>query len=870
MTQKTVLNTLSTSVNGLDAAGSAAALEVHGLNEISRSRKRGFIVEILRSLLEPMGLVLIAASLFSFIIKDWLEALAILAVVIINSAIGFFQDRKADRAVEELSKILSPQCRVVRNGNLGIIASKYLVPGDIYTFEAGDIVPADCRIIEDKSVLCDESHLTGESRPVSKTRKSVKGHDLKPFEMKNIIFAGSKVLNGEGKAVVVKTGFSTQVGEIAKSMRTAKTERTPLQKRLDREIKYLLGLAFFSALLVLLISLFRSLEIKEAVLIAISLMVAVFPEGLPASITIALSLAVEKLARESVIVKSLPSVETLGNVDYICTDKTGTITKHNMTVREYYIGDRFLVNADILKMVSEGNTGAIHDIFLASVKCSSAKVIEHEGNIEKEFGDPTETSLIRAGIICGFKPDNFDSFRIADCIPFSSDFMYSACLTVDASGIKELFMKGAPDRVMKRCSHYLSDGRTLELDARHKEHVLKELSGRAEKGFRMIAFAKKTALSGDRRIGESLVNGLVFLGAASIYDPPKDEVARVIKSAHEANIQVVMITGDSRKTALSIAAKVGIASASGEIIEGHELDKIDENDFSAKVEHLRVYSRVSPLDKLRIVEKLKEKQHTVAMTGDGVNDAPALKSSDVGIAMGRSGSQVAQEAADIILADDNLDVIVKGVREGRTLFQNIKKLVRYLISNNIGKAVAVIFTPLFGYPAILAPIQILWSNIIMESLPSVGLSMDPPGANIMKKRPAKPSDPLITGRDRFHMVLDGFLFGLCIMLGYIISFRITRDRAVAQTAAFAVTLLSPQISVYIIREGKFLEKFLKPNRLLNFSSLLTFAMILCIIYIRPLNAVFKTAPIPDPGLWLIVLLLSAVAPLNRLILKYRD
>jgi Ca2+-transporting ATPase len=870
MSQKEAIKSLSSSVSGIDPGTALKAIEIYGLNEVITSEEANFFEDLLKNLLEPMGLVLMGASLFSFIIRDWLEAIAIMGVVVINTFISILQDRKAGRALDELKKILTPQCRVIRKGNLGMIASKYLVPGDIYVFEAGDIVPADCRIIEDKSILADESHLTGESTAVSKTSKSVKGIDLKPYEMKNILFAGSRILNGEGKAIVVMTGYNTEIGKIAYHLNKAKIARTPLQKRLDREIKYLLSLAVFSSILVLLVSFLRSLEIKDAILISISLMVAIFPEGLPASITIALSLAVEKMAKESVIIKNMASVETLGNVDYICTDKTGTITEHNMTVKEYYLGERFLANADILKVESEGMRGAIHDIFLTSAKSSSARVIENDGSIIKEFGDPTETSLIKAGMICGYKPDSFESYRVLDFIPFSSDFMYSACLVRDASGRREVFIKGAPDRILSRCTHFYLDGKIHTLDPARTQHIARELSGRAEKGFRIIGFAKKTAFDGENRIIESLVRGLVFIGAASIYDPPRDEVSRVINSAHDAGIQVVMITGDSKKTALSIAKNVGIASQQSELIEGHELEQLDENDFSLMVEHLRVYSRVSPCDKLRIVEKLKEKNHTVAMTGDGVNDSPALKTSDVGIAMGRAGSQVAQEAASIILADDNLDVIVKAVREGRTLFQNIKKLVKYLITNNIGKVVAVIFTPLLGYPAVLAPIQILWSNIIMESLPSIALSMDPPGKDILKKRPLKPTEPLVSGRSRFQMILDGIIFGTCIMLGYIIALRITGNRTVAQTMAFAVTLISPQISIYIIREGNLLEKFLRSNPLLSFSGILMLGMIICIIYLKPLNIIFKTSPIMDYRLLFLILGLSIVTPLNRLILKYRD
>ncbi len=858
---------LSSSKDGLDNVTVKKLVEENGFNEFETERGKGFFNQMLKSLFDPMGTVLIGASLFAFIIRDWTSALAIMGVIIINTTLSIFQDRKADKAVIELKKILFPQSKVIREGNLEVISSKYLVPGDLLTYGAGDIIPADARIIEAKSILVDESHLTGESIPIEKTSRSMKGEEFKLYEMKNILFAGSKVLKGEGKALIINTGFNSEIGKIADKIRIGKVKTTPLQKRLNSEISFIVGLALFSSILILLVSILRSFEIKEAVLLAISIMVAVFPEGLPASITISMAFAVERMAKKSVIIKKLSSVETLGNVDFICTDKTGTLTRHIISVREYFINNRFYVNADLLKMISEGKSGAIHDIFLTSVKCSSSRVIEKDGNLVREIGDPTETSLIKSGIILGFKPDNFETFKVLDCEPFSSEKMYSACLIRDASGKKNYYMKGALEKILPLCSRYYSDEKEKPLDEHFAMHILSELSEKAEKGFRIIVFARKPAPDWNKRIGANMASGLVFLGAAVLYDPPKDEVKRVIENAHEANIQVVMITGDGRKTALSIAESVGIAADPNQIIEGHELEGMNENKFSSIVENLSVYSRVSPLDKLRIVEKLREKGHTVAMTGDGVNDAPALKASDIGIAMGRSGSQVAQEAADMILAEDNLEVIIKAIGEGRTLFRNIKKLVRYLITNNIGKVIAVLFTPLFGYPAVLVPIQILLSNIVMESLPSVGIGMDPLDESIMKKKPVKTAEPLLTFPEHFNMVLDGFVFGLCIMLSFIITFRLTKSAEMARTIAFSVTLISPQISIYFLRDGKLKDKFLRPNPLLFLSSLLMLSLIPVIIYIKPLGTVFKTVPVLDLRLWILAIGLSFISPVNRLILK---
>ncbi len=872
LSETEVVLALSSAIDGLNDAEVEKRLQQYGLNEFSQVKKIGLLQKLIDSLLEPVILILLFAALFSLVIKEYIEAGAILGVVIINTVIGLVQDRKAEQAVEALQKMLSPQSKIIRNGNTEIISAKFIVPGDIVIFEAGDIIPADARLLEAAQLLVDEAHLTGESKPLNKKPQALSGQNLKLYEMQNIVFAGSKVLAGTGKAIVVTTGNHTEMGKIAEHVQETEPERTPLQKKLDQETKFLVGIALVSAVLVLLMSIWRGFHWQEAILIAISIMVAVFPEGLPASITIALSLAVERMAKNSTIIKKLSSVETLGNVDYICTDKTGTITQHLMTVKEIYTDNVFHSSADIFKMVGEGESHVFNDIFLISQTASTAELVEEDGNIIREIGDPTEIALMKAAYLSGFKPQHVSaSYKLKEKLPFASELMFSAALVEDTKQQVQILIKGAPEKILTHCSNIYEHNKILPLSAEHKQNILKNLATRSEKGFRLIAFAKyKTGQNitagGLQQACLELQDGL-FLGCAVIYDPPKDEVKQVIQEAKDANINIVMITGDSKKTGFSIAESVGIASEISQAVEGRELEAFSPAERDQKIEQLRVYSRVTPLDKLLIVESLKQKGHIVAMTGDGVNDAPALKKADVGIAMGRAGTQVAQEAAEIILTDDNFSTIVSAIKEGRTVYQNLKRLIIYLITNNIGKVIAILLAPLLGFPVPLLPLQILWSNVIMESLPSIAISIDPAGADIMKQKPVKLSEPLINRKERTQIFIDGFVFGMAIVVSYIITLKITNDLPSARTVAFVITLMSPQFYIFVLRQGNFWQKITTPNILLKTFFGFTLLMIWLLIFVPALNLIFKTAPLVNPVCWAIIVAGSLLASVFRTLIN---
>ena len=858
---KTLYQKFDSSPDGLSEKTAAQSLKRYGLNELAGRKKETLLAKIIESLNEPVILVLLVASVLSLFIRDYIEGVAILGVIAINTAIGLWQDNKAENAVDALQKMLAPQAKVLRHGKMEIISAKHLVPGDVLVFEAGDIIPADCRLINGQDILLDEAHLTGESKPIRKKTGELAG-EKKLFEMSNILFSGSRVSSGAGQALVFATGSATQMGLIAQNIADAEEERTPLQKKMDSETGFLVKIAVYSALAVLILGFWREGlgAWHKTLLIAISVIVSVFPEGLPASISIALSLAVERLAKKSVIVKKLVSVETLGNVDYICTDKTGTITQHVMTVKEYFINGKYHNSSEVLGLLAGTSDQLLNDIFETAITSSTAQLIEKDGIIQQEIGDPTETALLKSAYLSGFKADLLlKTHKVKEILPFSSDRMYSAACVQEGQET-EVYLKGAPEKILSLCDRWQDGGQTLPLKSKQ---FLSELASRSAKGFRLIAFAKFSGRTKLKNPGKG-----IFLGAAVIYDPPKDEVKQVIKDAQTAGIKIVMITGDSKKTGFSIAQQVGIAAKIAQVIEGKSWEKYSEKERARIVENIRVYSRVAPLDKLDIVSALKSNRHIVAMTGDGVNDAPALKKADVGIAMGKAGTQVAQEAADIILTDDNFSTIVQAVREGRTVYNNLKKLIVYLITNNIGKVVAILGLPLFGFPVPLLPLQILWSNVVMESLPSVAISTDGAGQDIMRRKPSKLSEPLINRIDRRKMFIDGFIFGLMIVFGYLAAWTVSGGMtAQAQTAAFVIALLGPQIYAFILRDGSVWQKFAAPNFMLKLFLLLNLVLTWAIVYVPAFNLVFGTVPLENYYVLWVILICSLFTPIVRILCK---
>lgn len=874
-----VLEQLSSRRCGLTNEEAQGVRLSSGYNEIPGQKKVSLTTKVLNTLYEPMVLILLAAALFALLIGDWVEALAILGVVVINTGVSLVQDSKARKSLDELQKMLAPTVRVLRNGTIEILSTRFLVPGDIILFEAGDVIPADARVLDSKNLQVDESHLTGESEPVKKNAKTQSGKRLQPRELKNLVFSGSKVLDGNGLAVVYAIGTRTALGQLAQPPEPTEESYTGLRIQLARETKLLVFMAFLSAALVLIIFLFKNLNtwdakiIENAILLAVTIMVAVFPEGLPASVTIALSLAVERLARKAVIVKRLSSVETLGSIDTICTDKTGTLTAHHMSVQEFYLDLKFQSKADLFKLSAERSALALRDLFLITSRNSTAVIEEKNGTVLTESGDPTEVALLKAALFSGFKPGEFDAqVTSLDTIPFSSERMFSASLVQEPSGRRLLLVQGAPGKTLALSQTCRTGTDAVDLDLGLRRQIKRDLDSRAAAGYRIIGFALAEVGSDYRKIGLDTLPVLTWLGAAVLHDPPKDEVRQAVEEARAAGISVVMLTGDSKKTGYAMAESVGIASSPRQAADGRDLDQMSPQEFRLLVESTRVYSRVMPLDKLRIVKTLRHNGHVVAMTGDGVNDAPALRNAHVGIAMGRSGTRISQDAADIILTDDNVSTIVTAVHEGRTVFANLKKLVQFLVTNNIGKVITTILTPLFVPGASLNAIMLLWSNVFMETAPGISLSVDASNGSVMNQPPPQRNAPIFGLKERLNMLFDGVVFGLVITAGYLITWHwaltqgLSADTAarLAQTAAFAVTLLSPQLYVFMLRDGLFLKKFTAPNRWLKVFSLLMILMVPVVVFVPFCQQIFHTQAITSLKLWAVILGLSVFTSVLRL------
>ena len=808
---------LGTTQEGLSSIAAEEMLRQTGPNELQAGKKKSIVLMLLAQFKDIMILILLAAAIIAGIVGDFTDSIVILLIVLLNAFLGFFQEYRAEKAMQALKQMAITQARVLRDGNIIDLPATALVPGDVVLLEAGNAVPADLRIIESKSLKIEEAALTGESHAVDKIIDALEAEDLSIGDKKNMAFKGTFVTYGRGRGVVIATGMQTELGRIAKMLQEDET-LTPLQHRMASFGKKLSAMVLFLCILFFIAGWLRGEDLAKMVLTSISLAVAAIPEALPAVITISLALAARRMIKFNSLIRKLPAVETLGSVTYICTDKTGTLTKNKMHVEELFVNGQ-LYERNQLSTIKE-NEYAI--LLLHAMALNNDAVEDNENKLK---GDSTEIALMEVAREQNIQPDTWK--RMAE-IAFDSDRKLMTTFHEYENKIIS-FTKGAPDILLLQCTD--ADVPALQ----------KQVDVMAAKGQRVLGFGYRywDTLPKNPE-SETHEAGLQFLGLTSIIDPPREEVAEAVAQCKTAGIIPVMITGDHPLTAKAIAQRIGILNSEKDlVITGQELAALDDDSFLMKVEKIKVYARVSPEQKLRIVKTLQQKGHYIAMTGDGVNDAPSLKRANIGIAMGITGTDVSKEAAHMILLDDNFSTIVKAVKEGRRIYDNILKFIKYMMTTNSGELWTLLLGPIIGLPIALLPIHILWINLVSDGLPAIALSYEKAEKDIMSRPPRPPQQSVFGNGRGLHMIWVGiFMAGIALSLqGWAISHGLHW-----QTIVFNVLCLSQLGHVMAIRsENQSLFSIgIFSNKPLIGAVLLALLLQFAITYIPFLQPIFKT------------------------------
>ena len=771
-----VLSEFETDLKGISVAEAKKRLEKYGANEIQEGEKKSVLKIFLEQYTDFLVIILILAGIVSAFLGDVESALVIFVVITMNAILGTVQQVKADKSLESLKALSSPVAKVIRDGEKISINSKDVVPGDIVLAEAGDYICADGRIIENYNIKVDESSLTGESISVEKDDTTIEG-EVPVGDRKNMVFSGSFVTYGRAEFVVTGTGMDTELGKVAKLLKDTKTKKTPLQQNLDNFGKKLSMIIIVICAILFAVSIFRGDEVIDAFMFAVALAVAAIPEALSSIVTIVLSFGTQKMAKENAIVRKLHAVEGLGSVSIICSDKTGTLTQNKMTVKKYSVNNT-VVNegeADFSKVTDR-------EILYMSILCNDAE--NKDGN---EIGDPTEVALINFGNKYGYDYNDVRSKypRISE-IAFDSDRKLMSTLNV-VDGKNTMITKGAVDVLMNRVKYIEKNGEILDITDEDKNKVSEINESFSRNGLRVLAFAKKYTDS--KEIGLDDENDMIFVGLISMMDPPREESRDAVLECIGAGIRPVMITGDHKVTASAIAKEIGILKNDSEAVDGAEIDSMTDEELQNYVDKISVYARVSPEHKIRIVRAWQNRGNIVAMTGDGVNDAPALKQADIGVAMGITGSEVAKDSADVVLADDNFATIVKAVENGRNLYINIKNSIKFLLSGNTAGILAVLYASLMGLSVPFAPVHLLFINLLTDSLPAIALGVEPHSKSVMNDKPRPINESILTK----DFIIDVIREGIVICIGTMVSYYIGLNAGgsgLAMTMAFSTLCLS--------------------------------------------------------------------------------
>ena len=872
--EDTIKNLRADVENGLSSNEVKSRQEKYGLNELQAKKKKSIFVKFLEQFKDFMIIILIISAIISGVVgvmegEGITDTIIILVVVVVNAIIGVAQENKAEKSLEALQKLSSHVAKVMRDGKLIVVPSKELVPGDIIILETGDYIPADLRIIEAVNLKSQEAALTGESVPVEKVSDKINDEKVGIGDRINMLFSSSLVTYGRGKAVVVETGMNTEVGKIADIINTTKDNSTPLQKKIGKLGKTLGIVALAICVLIFIIGLLYGKEPIHMFMTSVSLAVAAIPEGLPAVFTIVLAIGVQRMVKRNAIVKKLPAVETLGSATVICSDKTGTLTQNKMTVEKIYYNNKLIDLSGFSRNVADED---LNKLIYASMLCNDTKI-----SANKELaGDPTETALVDLGFKLNYESTIYGQLPRVEEIPFDSDRKLMTTVH-EANGKYIVYTKGGVDELLAICNSYLINGETKQDLENFKSEIRKNNDSMAKDALRVLAMAyKEMDHKPSKEEMKNIESGLTYIGMVGMIDPPRLEVKDAVAKCKSAGIKTVMITGDHKTTAIAIAKTLGILENENEAITGIELEQMSQEDLIKNVRQYSVYARVSPEHKVRIVKAWQANGEIVAMTGDGVNDAPSLKTADIGCAMGIVGTDVAKEAADVILTDDNFATVVSAVEEGRRIYDNILKAIQFLLSSNIGEIVAlftaILITPWlaskFGIDInaiqVLLPIHLLWVNLVTDSLPALALAVDPPAGDIMDRKPSKHKGGVFTKGMSWRVIYQGIMIGLLTLAAFVLGLSTqgvseAEKVQIGQTMAFYVLALSELVHIFNIRDNSkslFRTKVFNNSKLI-FAVLGSAALMFIILFTSGLRNIFSLVLLPTEHIIEIILLVFA-------------
>ncbi|MDM0866702.1 calcium-transporting P-type ATPase, PMR1-type [Clostridium perfringens] len=848
--------------NGLSSTEALRRLEKYGKNKLETKKKKTLFKQFLSQLKDVMIYILIIAAIISAFLGEISDALIILLVIIINAVIGVIQESKAEKALDALKELSTPKALVKRDGSLKEILSEDIVPGDVVIIDAGRYIPGDLRLIDTANLKIEESAFTGESVPSEKDASFLPDKEIPIGDQNNMAFMSTLATYGRGVGVVVGTGMNTEIGKIAKMIEQEENDETPLQKKLSELGKILGFLAVGICILIFIISFFQGRDLLEMFLTSISLAVAAIPEGLPAIVAIVLALGVQRMVKKNAIIRKLPAVETLGSVSIICSDKTGTLTQNKMTVTTVYTNDSYIKESEF--NLNDNESKLLVDCM---VLCNDATYSE-----KSQTGDPTEIALLESPFKLNILKEKLEKeFKRIDEIPFDSDRKLMTTVNLVDDKKARVFTKGALDSILSICNKISVNGKLVDFSKEYKAKVLENSNIMSDKALRVLAFAYKD-ISKENIVLDSLEKDLVFIGMVGMIDPPRLEVKDSIKLCKSAGITPVMITGDHKNTAFAIANELGIAEDISQAITGHEIDKFKEEEFNEKIINYRVFARVSPEHKVKIVKAFKSHGNIVSMTGDGVNDAPSLKAADIGVAMGITGTDVSKGASDMILTDDNFSTIVSAVEEGRKIYLNIKKSIVFLLSCNLGEILTLFTAILLNWNSPLQPIHILWVNLITDSFPALALGVDKAKEDVMNNPPRNPKESIFVKSDKIQLIINGVLIGGITLFAFKLGERLYADSLIhAQTMAFVVLSVS-QLFLSLSLRSNTKSAFslgIFSNKYLVYSILLGIFLQVIIISISFIANIFKVTPLLLYD-WIVVILVSLIPfAINEILKLFR-